>query len=118
MVQQLQYNMVNTAIAYERMLRHTSLVVPLSMSTKLWQPSGSVPLVQLPHVNYRVSARDFFSLEHIISHVFFTPTKAEQQSRLSFLGSVEFCRLCYSTTLSRDREMMKQFNFEGDQDAL
>jgi len=55
----MQYNVVNTAMTYDRFLRHSSLVVPLSMSTKLWQVSDSVPLVQLPHVNYRVSEHDF-----------------------------------------------------------
>lgn len=52
-VQQMQYNIINTAIAYERLLRHSSLFLPLSMSTKLWQVSNSAPLVQLPHIIYR-----------------------------------------------------------------
>jgi len=51
----MQYNVINTAIAYERLLRHSSLFLPMSMSTKLWQVFKTAPLVQLPHIIYRVS---------------------------------------------------------------
>jgi hypothetical protein len=53
-VQQRQYQTLNTAIAYQRLLQHTSLLLPLSTSTKLWQATscGGQP-VHFPHVNYR-----------------------------------------------------------------
>ena len=50
----MQYCVVNSAIAYERLLRHSGLLVPLSMSTQLWQVANSAPLVQLPHLVCRV----------------------------------------------------------------
>ena len=54
-VQQAWHRIVNTASTYAHAIASTSLLLPLSMSSKLWQWTKNGPAVRLPHVNYRVS---------------------------------------------------------------
>ena len=96
----MQYNIVNTAIAYERLLRHSSLVVPLSMSTKLWQVSDTVPLVQLPHVNYRVSDCHF---EAEVCGLFSRIIRLCNSSIQNCQSSCSKCALCTWTKAFRWR---------------
>jgi len=65
-VQQAWHRIVNTASTYAHAIASTSLLLPLSMSSKLWQWTKNGPAVQLPNIQYRVSVAFRKSREYLL----------------------------------------------------